>query len=213
MENDKSQPAEPSMGYRIAGRFLEACDCYAICPCWIDEVPDDEECTGLFVWDINSGEAMGHDVGGLRVASASFHQGKRSGARQKVVILIDDRASDMQRSALSEVFTGRRGGPLGELADMLGELVAQRSAKIDITWNGEKATIDIDGGAIKAGNEPKIGPSGRVTSLVDPALAVTFGSPALVGTSTQFKLALDELKTKVDVQGRSAQVGWFSYTG
>ena len=88
MENDKTKPAEPAMGYRLAGRFLEACDCYAICPCWIDEVPDDEECTGLFVWDINAGEAMGHDVGGLRVASASFHQGKRSGARQKVVILI-----------------------------------------------------------------------------------------------------------------------------
>ena len=39
-------------GYRLVGRFLEACDCYAICPCWIDELPDEDRCTGLYVWDI-----------------------------------------------------------------------------------------------------------------------------------------------------------------
>src|SRR3954452_1905705 len=103
-------------GYRITGRFLEACDCFAICPCWIDEVPDEDECTGLFVWDIIGGEARGHDVSGLRVASASFHSGKRRGSRQKVMLFIDERASDHQSEALSNVFTGRSGGPLGELA-------------------------------------------------------------------------------------------------
>ena len=202
----------PAMGYRLTGRFLEACDCYAICPCWIDEVPDEDRCTGLYVWDISTGEAKRHDVGGLRVASVSFHQGKRRTSRQTVVLLIDERASDAQRAALSDVFTGRSGGPLGELADMLGELAAQRSAKIDITWDGQKATLDIDG-SVRASNEPKLGPSGRVTSLVDPAIAETFGSPALVGLSKEFRIALPELEEKIEVRGRSANTGWFSYAG
>jgi hypothetical protein len=204
--------SEAAVGYRLTGRFLEACDCYAICPCWIDEVPDEEQCTGLFVWDINQGDAMGHDVSGLRVASASYHEGKRRGARQRVVVLIDDRASDQQRAVLSDVFTGRQGGPLGQLADMLGELVAQRSAKIDIGWEGDKATLDIEG-IIQAANEPKTGPSGRITSLVDPEMSAVYGSPALVGTSTEFHVALPELGAAIDVKGRSAQTGRFSYTG
>lgn len=210
---ESSAPDRPRSfsGYRLTGRFLEACDCYAICPCWIDEVPDEGRCTGLYLWDIGAGEARGHDVGGLRVASASFHEGKRRGSRQRVVLLIDERADDRQRAALSEVFTGRAGGPLGELADMLGELVAERTARIDVTWDGAQAVLDIEG-TVRASNDPKVGPSGRVTSLVDPVLADTFGSPALVGISREFHLELPELEGRIDVRGRSANTGWFSYT-
>src|SRR5437870_1204666 len=131
-----TQPGPAPSGYRLVGRFLEACDCFAICPCWIDEVADEGRCTGVFVWDITNGEAKGHDVSGLRVASVSFHEGKRSTARQSVVLLIDDQASDPQASVLGDVFSGRSGGPLADLGDMLGELIAERRARIDITWDG-----------------------------------------------------------------------------
>jgi hypothetical protein len=210
--NQPGDTPDAARGYRLTGRFLEACDCNAICPCWIDEVPDDDECTGLFVWDITAGEALGHDVGGLRVASVSFHQGKRRGSRQKVVLLVDDRATDAQQQALTDVFTGRRGGPLAELADMLGALAAQRTAKIDLTWDGEQATVDIEG-AIRSNNRPKVGPSGRATTLVDTPVSDVFGTPALVGTSDEFHVELPELDASIDVSGRSANAGWFSYTG
>jgi hypothetical protein len=208
---ETSQPGG-GRGYRLTGRFLEACDCYAICPCWIDEVPDEARCTGLFAWDIVAGEAHGHDVAGLRVVSLSYHEGKRRGSRQRVVLLFDEEASDRQRSVLSDVFTGRSGGPLGELADMLGELAAQRSAKIAISWDGQKAVLDVDG-RVRVANEPKVGPSGRITSLVDPELSEVFGSPALVGLSTDFRIDLPELEPKIKLRGRSANTGWFSYTG
>jgi hypothetical protein len=206
-----AEPGPVPSGYRLAGRFLEACDCFAVCPCWIDEVADEGECTGVFVWDITNGEAKGHDVSGLRVASVSFHEGKRSTARQSVVLLIDDRGNDSQASVLGDVFSGRCGGPLGDLGMMLGELVAQRRAKIDIAWDGQKAILDIEG-SVKVSHDLKYGPSGRVTTLVDPALAVTFGSPAHVGVSKEFKVDLPDLKASIDLKGRSATTGWFSYT-
>jgi hypothetical protein len=197
--------------YRLVGRFFEACDCYAICPCWIDEVPTEDQCTGLFVWDITAGEALGHDVAGLRVASVSFHQGLRSTSRQNVVLLVDEQASEAQHQALTDIFTGRSGGPLAELAGMLGALVAQRSAKIDLTWDGVEAKIDIEG-AVRSDNQPKFGPSGRATTLVDPPTAGVFGTPAVVGTSSEFHVDLPELGASIDVSGRSANAGWFSYT-
>ncbi|HKE74226.1 MAG TPA: DUF1326 domain-containing protein [Acidimicrobiales bacterium] len=212
MPQNPNDTTSPGAGYRLVGRFLEACDCNAICPCWVDEVPDDDECTGLFVWDITAGEALGHDVAGLRVASVSFHQGRRRGSRQNVVLLVDERAADHQRDALVDVFTGRSGGPLAGLAEMLGALVAQRSAKIDLTWDGESATVDIEG-AVATASTPKLGPSGRATTLVDPPVADVFGTPAVVGVSDRFRVELPELEASIDVTGRSANVGWFSYTG
>ena len=187
------------MTYRLVGRFVEACDCYAICPCWIDEEPDEEKCTGLYVWDIADGEAKGNEVGGLRVASISYHEGNRRGSRQRVVLLIDERADDHQRRALSDVFTGRSGGPLAELGAMLGELAEQQSARIDLNWDGEEASLDIEG-KVQVSTERKVGPSGRTTTLVDSALAESFGSPALVGVSRAFKISLPDEGLESDTE-------------
>jgi hypothetical protein len=40
------------MPYRMNGRFFEACDCYVPCPCWFDDTPDEDECSGLIAWGI-----------------------------------------------------------------------------------------------------------------------------------------------------------------
>ncbi len=199
-------------GYRLVGRFLEACDCYAICPCWIDEAPDEGKCSGVYAWHINDGQIDGREVAGLRVASVSFHEGNRRGSRQRVVLFVDERADAHQREALIAAFSGRHGGPLGELGAMLGQLVGERSAKIDIDWDEEGPSLRI-GKRVGVKTASKVGPSGRTTTLVDSAMAETFGSPSLVGLSTQLRLDLGEEGMDIDVRGRSANSGWFSYTG
>src|SRR5918995_1232116 len=63
------------MTYRMNGRFLEACDCYVPCPCWFDNDPNEDECTGVVAWQIENGEIEGVDVTGLSVISVSQHGG------------------------------------------------------------------------------------------------------------------------------------------
>jgi len=212
---DDSAPAPRSAAgtgtYRMVGQFLEACDCYAICPCWIDEPPDEGRCSGVYVWEISDGRISGVDVSGLRVASVSFHEGNRRGSRQRVVLIVDKRANDAQRDALTEAFTGGLGGPLGELRAMLGSLVGRRSSRIEVDWNETKPAVKI-GKAVRVAVETKIGPSGRVTALTDSAMAATLGPHALVGLSTELRLALGEEGMDIDVKGRNANLGWFSYT-
>lgn len=201
-----------SSGYRLVGRFLEACDCYAICPCWIDEPPDEDRCSGIYVWDIADGRIEGRDVSGLRVASVSFHTGRRRGSQQRVVLIVDKAADDHQREVLRKAFTGSLGGPLGELAAMLGSFAGERTGRIRLDWDEAGPALRI-GKMVSVATEVKKGPSGRVTSLVDSALAESFGSPALVAVSSELKLALGEKGMDIDVSGRSANAGWFSYTG
>jgi hypothetical protein len=208
------QPGEPAgVGtYRLVGRFLEACDCYAICPCWIDEPPDEGKCSGVYVWDVNDGRINGVDVSGLKVASVSFHTGSRRGSRQRVVMIVDKRADDDQRNALVAAFSGRLGGPLAPLNAMLGTFAGERSSKIQIDWDESRPSVKI-GKSVSVAVEPKLGPSGRVTSLTDAPVADQFGAQALVGLSTELRLALGEDGMDIDVRGRSANLGWFSYTG
>jgi hypothetical protein len=214
MRMDEAPAGGPRAGtesYRLVGRFLEACDCYAICPCWIDEPPDEGKCSGVYAWDINDGRINGRDVSGLRVASISFHQGNRRGSRQRVVLVVDKRADDHQREALVAAFSGQLGGPLGELGAMLGTLAGQRSSRIRIDWDEARPSVAI-GKSVAATVEPKMGPSGRVTSLTDSAMSSTLGPQALVGVSTELRLNLGEEGMDIDVRGRSANLGWFSYT-
>ena len=146
--------------YQLTGLFYEACDCYTICPCWLGDDPDDGECTGVFAWDIEQGTIDGVDVSGLRAVSVSHHSGLREEAKQRVVIFVDDRATRQQTDAIAAAFSGRLGGPLQELADILGELLAVERAPIVLRREGRLTTLTVDR-RIRVEGTTKEGPSGR----------------------------------------------------
>lgn len=74
-ESTGERPAERAAPYRLQGTFYEACDCYAICPCWIGGAPDDGSCTGILAWAIEAGQIAGVNVAGRHAVSISKHVG------------------------------------------------------------------------------------------------------------------------------------------
>lgn len=200
------------MSYQIEGHFIEACDCHAICPCWIDHAPDDDECRGLIVWDITRGLIDDTSVSGLKVASASFHTGQRRGSVQRVVLFIDKAADEGQRRSLTEVFSGQAAGPLAELGAMLGTLEAVQSAQISLTSTGEGLRVNV-GRAVSAVAAPAVGSTDRPMELVDSALATVLGSPARVGHASRLRMTVPKAGLEVDITGGSAMSGMFFYEG
>ena len=196
--------------YRLVGSFYEACDCYSICPCWIGNSPDDGECTGVFAWDIEEGSIDGIDVEGLRSVSVSHHTGYRGDARQRVVIFIDDQATRQQSDALAAAFSGILGGPLAELADLLGELLAVESAPIILRREGRLTTLTV-GKRIEIEGTLSEGPSGHPMALNNGTLSEVLGSPAEVGESYRFRIGLAQHAMDIDLRGRSTMSGRFSY--
>ena len=128
--------AATSRPYRLEGDFLELCDCFAVCPCWLGGAPDEDRCTGAFAWSIRAGKIGGVDVADRQVVSVSFHSGHRDTGGQEVFLYIDERASDRQFEALAVVFTGKAGGPLGELSTLMGVLRSTDRAAITIALPG-----------------------------------------------------------------------------
>jgi FtsP/CotA-like multicopper oxidase with cupredoxin domain len=196
--------------YQLHGLFYEACDCYTICPCWLGNSPDGDECTGVFAWEVERGSIDGVDVAGLRAVSVSYHSGLRDEARQRVVIFVDDRATRQQADALAAAFSGRLGGPLKELADILGELLAVERAPITLRREGRLTTLTVDR-HIQVEGRTNEGPSGRPMALNDGKLSNVLGSPAEVGESGRFRIGLSAHGMAMDLRGRSTMSGRFSY--
>jgi hypothetical protein len=197
--------------YAFNGQFYEACDCFTVCPCWTGGAPDDDECTGVFAWAIDKGSIDGVDVSGRRVASVSTHTGHREQAKQGVLIFVDEDASPEAAKVLAEAVTGLLGGPLGELARLLGKLIAVEYAEIRLDTDGHQTSLSVGRKIVVAGSS-LTAPDGRVTTLSDARLSDVLGSPSEVGVTRRFRVALPGHGLDVDLRGRSSMRGAFSYT-
>ena len=112
--------AAAEMPWRLAGTYLEACNCDAICPCRrIDGVAGGRSsygvCTGALSWQITEGAVGGVDAASLCVVIVSYYSDDEQGSPWSWVLHVDERADALQRAALEDVFAGRVGGtPLSQ---------------------------------------------------------------------------------------------------
>ena len=110
------------MAYHLEGRLLEVCDCKVLCPCWIGEDPDNGTCKGFMAWHIDTGNVDGLDVTGRTVACLGDIPGNVLAGNWKAALYVDDGASPAQQDALISVFSGKRGGPIADLAKTIKKL-------------------------------------------------------------------------------------------
>ncbi|HEV8603340.1 MAG TPA: DUF1326 domain-containing protein [Gaiellaceae bacterium] len=126
--------------WRVAGTYLESCNCEAICPCRrINGVPGGRStygiCEGALSWHIVEGTAGELDLSGLGVALAARYSDDEEGSPWTFVLYVDERGGDEQRGALEEIWTGRaEGGQVEHFpwAWKASNLVAVRPAQIEI---------------------------------------------------------------------------------
>jgi len=196
--------------YQLSGGFFELCDCSSLCPCWVGQLPDDARCTGAFAWKVESGKIGDLDVGGRAVVSVSFHTGHRNTGGQEVYVFIDERASEAQYDELLRTFTGQNGGPLGELSRLMGALQGHQRAPIDLTASGNFLSVTV-GRVVSGDAEVLHGGDGQVTQLVHGYLSNVLGTPADVARSSAFRIDLGIRNLSIEVRGRAAMRGRFSY--
>jgi hypothetical protein len=198
------------MGYELRGRFFEACDCAVPCPCWFEQEPDEDECTGLIAWQIERGDVNGFDVSGLSVVSLSQHGGHRERPRHlHMALVVDERADDGQFEALAEAFSGSLGGPLGELARMSEEPQLLERAPVSYTTDGRSTQLRV-GPRVLVDSELLVGANGRVITINDGILANLLGPAGESGRARTFRMELPEIEP-IDAVARSTTSGRFDY--
>ena len=179
-------------GYRLQGTLLEACSCGVLCPCWIGEDPDLGECFAANAYHFDAGTVGGVDVSGLNLVNIAHIPGNvLTPGSWRLVMYVDGRATDAQRDALVRLFKGELGGPIADLAGLIGEVVAVEQAAITHEITEGRGTLRI-AGVIDAEMEPYRGPDGTVTTLRDSVFSTVPGSPAWVGKASRLRVSLPQ---------------------
>ncbi len=200
------------MPYQLEGRLLEVCSCKAICPCWVGQDPDGGECKGTLAWHMDKGMVNGTDVSGRTVAAIAHIPGNVLNGGWRAAVYIDDGATEAQQDALLQVFTGKLGGPVAQLASLIGEVVSVQRAPISFDVKSGKGTLRI-GADVAAQVQPLIGAHGEPTELSHSIFSTIPGSPVYLATSPDYRLKQDGLGIDLHLQGHSAAQGSFRFEG
>jgi hypothetical protein len=103
------------MDWRIAGYYLESCNCDPICPCrMVNGVRGGRStygvCYGVLAWRIEDGHCGEVELDGLTAVLVIRYDDDEPGSPWRIVLHLDERADGKQRTALEDILLGRLGG-------------------------------------------------------------------------------------------------------
>jgi len=130
----------------------------------------------------------------------------------RVALYIDDKASPAQEAAMLKVYTGKLGGPVADIAKLIGEVVSVERAPITFDVKGGKGTIKI-GDHAYAELEPFKGATGTNTTLSDTVFSTVPGAPVFVGKSPRYRSKNPKLGIDLDISGYNALQSTFVFQG
>lgn len=202
------------MAYQLEGALLEVCTCNILCPCWVGEIPDGGTCDGVLSWHVEKGSVNGTDVSGHTITILTHIPGKILEGNWRVVVYVDDKATPEQMQGLLDVWTGKLGGPVADLAQLVGEVIAveQVPVQFQVEGKGVAGRLAI-GRVIEAELEPFIGATGEPTALHDSVFTTIPGSPAYVGKASRYKVDAANHGFEIDLEGHNAVSGRFRFEG
>jgi hypothetical protein len=110
------------------------------------------------------------------------------------------------------VWSGKLGGPIADMAKLIGEVVAVERVPIKFDVDGVKGTLRV-GKGIAADLEPFVGATGQPTALHDSIFTTIPGSPAYVGKASKYSVSLPQHGFTIDLSGHNAVQGSFRFEG
>lgn len=202
------------MAYELEGRLLEVCNCNVLCPCWVGENPDYGACEAILAWHIDQGTVNGVDVSGLTFASfGHIPRNVLEAGSWRVALFVSDTASPAQQESLLNVWSGKLGGPVADLAQLIGEVVSVECVPISFTVEGGQGTVRI-GDVGEATMSPFTGATGRTTTLSETAFSTIPGSPAYASKASNYRRDGSRYGLpNVNLSGHNAVQGSFRFVG
>jgi hypothetical protein len=193
--------------YNLQGTLLEACSCNVLCPCWIGEDPDTGNCLSFNAYHFDRGEINGIDVSGLSMINVCQIPGNVLVPKSwKVLVLVDDKATDEQMQALLDAYTGKLGGPLADLGQLVGEVIGVE--RVPIQHQVHQGAGELRAGDyVAAAMTPYHSGEGSTTTLRDSIFSTIPGSPAYVSKATYNRVDIPKYGIKWSFEGRNAIQG------
>jgi hypothetical protein len=176
----------------------------------VGEDPDFGTCDGVLAWHYDKGTVNGVDVSGRTFVILTHIPGNILQGNWRIVAYIDDGATDEQRNALLDMWTGKLGGPVKDLAALVGEVLGVEQVPITFEVEAGKGRLQI-GDAIKAELSPYKGATGKETTLHDTVFTTIPGSPAYPGKAASYVVNAPKYGFSIDLKDHNAVQGSFRF--
>jgi hypothetical protein len=135
--------------WQISGDYFENCNCSVVCPCLVSKnapltsKPTEGVCNVVLVFHIERGSYNDTSLDGMNVVLAAHTPGPMGEGNWSVAAFIDQRADDKQAEALGAMFTGAAGGPMGNLAPLIGKNLGVSKVPITYRIEGKRRSAEI----------------------------------------------------------------------
>ena len=122
------------MAWNISGRYLETCNCDYLCPCPLTGLAQTTHgfCIFAMGFQVERGQYDGTPLDGRSFVVIGHTPGNMGEGNWKVGLVVDDQANDRQRDALTAIVSGQAGGPMANLAPLIGEFAGVEQAPVRI---------------------------------------------------------------------------------
>ena len=129
------------IGWRIKGRELGNCSCDYGCPCQFNALPTRGNCEAAVGYEIDEGHFGDIKLDGLRAAGVYYWPGPVHEGNGRMQLIVDERADDQQRDALTRIMLGEETEPM---ATMWAVFSAMCSEKLETLAKPIDLEIDVE---------------------------------------------------------------------
>jgi hypothetical protein len=210
MENHLERKWVMAEKWNLTGTYCEACNCEAACPCVFLSAPTGEDCTLLVGWHIAKGNFGNVDLGNLNVALAVHSPGHMVEVKWRAALYFDQNASEKQKDALTQIFTGKAGGHPGMLVSHVGDVLGIKYVPIEYKADGMRRTLKISDVG-EAEIEAIEGQGGGEVTVDGHPFCISPGYKAVVAKSR--KLNYQDHGLHWEISGKNGFFSPFSYQG
>jgi hypothetical protein len=140
--------ATSTQAWELSGQYFETCSCDYLCPCISSNLtarPTKGECVAALVFQVESGSYGPTNLDGLNFAVVLRTPDVMIKGDWAVGLIVDERADDEQQHALAAIASGRAGGPMANLAPLIGDFRGIEIAPIQVSGDAMKWSVTIPG--------------------------------------------------------------------
>ena len=134
--------------WELTGEYFETCSCDYLCPCIFTNLsgkPTKGWCVFAMVFQIQRGRFGTEALDGLSFAVVGRTPGVMLEGSWEVGLITDQRAKPAQQQAIAAIVGGQAGGPMANLAPLLGKFLGVELKPIQFKSDGMQRSVSIPG--------------------------------------------------------------------
>jgi hypothetical protein len=133
------------MAWQIRGQYMETCNCDYLCPCPLTGLARSThgQCVFAMAFHIDEGNFDGTSLDGLNFVIVGRTPGEMVEGNWEVGLIADERADQEQQEALAQIAGGQAGGPVANLAPLIGNFLGVESKPIRFEGQGSTWSVDV----------------------------------------------------------------------